>query len=325
MKKTNNKTRFLRTIWLITAGALTLTMLIGNYGGFKINDASARYLAQATEEVTSTGETTAIEEAITPTTTESTATEESNTSPAAETIEPFTAEAPALPELPTTTGPCENLRNNQQTNASPLTTVSENCVTATVTEGTVAFDYIPNSFSFPLKYTSNYPQDSFSNDDPATMNVDVSTGTDDIMTLHDFRNNGGFSVTATVSAFESAGGSIPLSNLFVATSYPDPDDFDMLDATLTGAENGGVEYADGSKGAQDITSSTLANGDLGIPETYAVSFDQNNDDIADIVELMNTTTGHVGRFSQALNFLLKIPANQLPGTYQVKFTIDLVY
>jgi hypothetical protein len=328
MKRDPHTTGFLRTVCLLTTAALALNLFAAaNLDGFSVTEAFARYIAQTPDTDITTEQTDIIAgQTQEPATTaeiapELTGTEETLTKP---TPAPISAEAPSEPAASAKTGPCGTIRENEQITSAQLTTVSDNCITATVTEGTIAFDYIPNSFSFPLKYTSGYPQDSFSNDNPATMNVDVTTGPEDIITLHDFRNNGGFRVTATVSAFESADGVFPLRDLYVATSYPDSDDFSLLDPSLTGPETGGVEYADGSNGAKDITSSTFTDADLNLPETYTVSFDQNGDDVADIIELMNTDTGHVGRFSQALSFLLKIPANQPAGTYQVKFTIDLI-
>jgi hypothetical protein len=292
--KNNLKIGKFGTFYLATAAVLALNLLTAaameNRGA---DDAYARYLAQAPEI------TPIMEEAATP-------------------------EVTILLEEPAPL-PCTDLRSNVEISKAPLTTVSDTCITATVTPGTIALEYIPDSFSFPLKYVSNYRQDSFSNDDPATLNIDVSTGTDDILTLHDFRNEGGFSVTITAGRFESSTGSIPLNNLYVATTYPENEDFALLDPALIGAENNGVKYAADSKGAQDIVSGAVAKGDLNLPDSYAVSFDGNNDGISDVIELMGTSTGHVGRFSQALSFLLKIPANQPPGAYQAKFTMDLIY
>jgi len=223
------------------------------------------------------------------------------------------------------TNPCANLRDNYQINDSPLTTVSDHCVTAIITEGTISLDYIPDSFSFPIKRVSEFEQNSFSNDNPTTMDVDISTGPEDLIALHDFRNNGGFSVTITASAFSSATANIPLKNLYIATSYPDHNSLNLLDPGLNGPTNNGITYAEGSHGAQDISAPAFTQGNLNSADNYQTSFDANHDNIADVVELMNTKTNHVGRFSQALNFLLKIPPNQPAGAYQVKFTIDLIY
>jgi len=238
---------------------------------------------------------------------------------------PLASESPATPEVTEQVSPCSNLRSNEQLSGTPLTTVSDTCVSAIVNEGTIALDFIPDSFSFPKKNTSGNLQDSFSNDNPETPDTDVASGPEDILTLHDYRNNGGFTVTITSSTFESADSSIPLNDLYIATSYPDENDFALIDTSLNGDEELGVEYAAGSNGLRDINSSAAATGDLGTPESYTVNFDGNDDGFPDVIELMNTSTGHVGRFSQALNFLLKIPPSQPAGAYQVKFTVDLIY
>jgi len=60
--------------------------------------------------------------------------------------------------------------------------------------------------------------------------------------------------------------------------------------------------------------------------TDGVSFDANTDDVADIITLMNAPAGtaHMLSASQALNFYLRIPANQASGKYSVLFTVDIM-
>lgn len=303
MKKKTCKIGLIATLTLLTTAALAVNLLAAaSAGANPMTNAPARYLAQTT-----------------------------GASPLTDEAGPITAEAgpitggqEPLQEPLQETGPCGVTRANEQINESPLTTVSDTCAQSTVSAGTIALDYLPNSFSFPIKAKSDETQNSFSNDYEGTEEIDVATGAEDILTVHDYRNNGGFSVTITSSKFESSFSEIPLSNLYVATTYPDIDDFDILDMSLNGTEINGIEYAAGSNGAQDITANAFTGADLNLPESYTVSFDGNDDTAADIVELMNTSSGHIGRFSQALNFHLRIPADQPAGSYQVKFTVDLI-
>lgn len=240
----------------------------------------------------------------------------------------------ALPALAQT--PCETLRENVEINTLPpgvitgepmLTTFSDACISAEISPGDIALDYIPTSFSFPLKHFTTHVKKNFSNDNTETASIDVSTGPDDILTVHDFRNSGGFSVTITSSPFKSSLNDLPLRNLHVVTTYPDADDMVTMDPTLYGLKNGGIEYAAGSQGLQDITAGAFTEGNLNLPETYTtngVSFDENEDDIPDVITLMETATAHIMRASQALSFYLEIPESQPAGTYEIMFTIDLI-
>lgn len=293
MKKNSRTIRLIRNLSLLATAVLGLNLVTASgIGTIAMANRPPRYIAQA---------------------------------PAPElAITPSEATGDAQEAGQTLADPCANIRSNEQTGESPLTTLSDVCISADIGGGNIAIDYIPDSFSFPIKDTSGEPQNSFSNDDPSTPETDVLTGAEDVLTLHDYRNDGGFTVTLTTSGFESATSSIPLGNLFVATTYPDASAFEILDPALNGDEINGVKYATGSAGVEDVAASAFTSEDLNLPESYTVSFDRDKNDVADIVELMKTTTGHVGRFSQAISFLLKIPANQPAGDYQVKFTMDII-
>jgi len=305
MKKNSRTIRLIRNLSLLATAVLALNLVTASgIGAIAMANQPARYIAQAPDPITPTQDATAPDLTITSTE----ATGDVQTQEAGQTL----------------ADPCANIRSNEQTGESPLTTLSDVCIKADIGGGNIAIDYIPDSFSFPIKDTSGEAQNSFSNDNPSTPEVDILTGAEDVLTLHDYRNSGGFTVTLTTSGFESATSSIPLSNLFVATTYPDASAFEILDPALNGDEINGVKYATGSAGTEDVTASAFTTGDLNLPESYTVSFDQDKNDVADIVELMKTTTGHVGRFSQAVSFLLKIPADQPAGDYQVKFTMDIV-
>ena len=221
----------------------------------------------------------------------------------------------------------ENLPPGVITGEPTLTTISDSCISADISPGDLAIDYLPLSFSFPLKHFTTHVKKNFSNDNPTTATVDVSTGPDDVISVHDYRNSSGYSVTITSGPFKSSMNELPLSGLHLVTTYPNTSDLESLDPTLKGMNTGGVEYADGSQGLQDLIAPAFTEGDLNLPDTYlndGTSFDENNDNIPDVITLMETGTAHVMRASQALSFYLEIPPSQPAGTYEIMFTIDLI-
>ena len=214
---------------------------------------------------------------------------------------------------------------------------SQSCVSVTINAGTISLEYTPSSLIFPQKFPTFIPQSSFSNDDPATGPVDVSTGPEDIITVKDLRNSGGFEVTITASPFTSGEFEIPLNHFYLVSTYPDADDLSPLDPALEGLETGGVEYAEGFAGATDITSSVFTTGNMNQAATYLFggsNFDFNpppsggnpdgGDSISDPITIMSTTTDHLVRASQAVSLYLKIPADQEEATYTTLLTVDLI-
>jgi Tol biopolymer transport system component len=226
--------------------------------------------------------------------------------------------------------PCGPMDINNQTDDNPLTVSTETCVGVTVEEGSLVFEHIPTSFTFPIKYTSNSIQNSFSNDNPGTPDLDVATAPDDIITVSDLRNSGGFQVTITPTELSNGTDVMPLWYLWMLTSYPEDNDFDapIDDPTLIGTEENGVEWAEGSAGAHDITNTASAEGaNLNLPSTYTSrggNFDITHDNVPDVRTLFQTATDHTARVSTALNFMLQIPVSQAPGTYSTAFTVDLI-
>jgi hypothetical protein len=227
---------------------------------------------------------------------------------------------------------CETLRDNTETNANPLTTVSDKCITANITSGEISLSFQPHSFFFPRMLTSGVSQNTFSNDNPATPGiVDVATGPEDILTVTDLTENNtdfGMDLTASTESLTSpSGNSIPISNLYVVTTAPTADSLNTLDPGLNGTVDAtnGIVYSTGSVG-QNITSPTATTEDLNIPETYTTSMDANSDGIPDNVVLMDayTPADHFLQASQALSFMLHIPENQPAGTYAIQFTITII-
>lgn len=221
-------------------------------------------------------------------------------------------------------------------------TVSESCLGLSVSAGTLSLENIPDDFTFPIKFSSTQSQDSFSNDNAATTNVDVITGPGNILTVADLRNSGGFDVTITSTVFETAtSDEITLDNLYIATTCPDGDD---LSADLYGSPNNcdntnGAEFADGSSDTGNMSQGNTVHSDNAtgtatnsteldaLRNAYlndGLSFDENTDSNPDVITLMESTGARVARLSQAINFYLNIPASQASGTYNVAFTIDLI-
>ncbi len=221
-------------------------------------------------------------------------------------------------------------------------TVSEGCISLSISAGAISFEDIPDSFSFPNKFSSSLPQDSFSNDNTATGIVDVESEADDIITISDLRNSGGFDVTITSSIFvNETDDEIPLENLYIVTSCPDGDDLasDLYGSPANCDNTTGVEFADGSTDIGNMnqasaihsdnangtaSNSTELNNLISAYTTDGTNFDADLNDIPDTITLMESTSARLARISQALNFYLNLPANQPSGTYNILFTIDLI-
>lgn len=227
---------------------------------------------------------------------------------------------------------CETLKNNDD--SSGTSTVSDSCMGIIIYPGAISFEDVPESFSFPRKFSSTSTQHNFSNDNPTTSTIDVSTGPEDIMTIRDLRDTGGFDITITSTNFRSGSNTIPLENFYVATSYPDAND---LAPDLEGTEVNGVEFSDGSTNTANLTSpvhsanatgTVASQGDLtnliNAYTTDGASFDADKDQTPDIITLITTGEERLGRISQALNFYINIPPDQQSGTYSVLLTIDLI-
>lgn len=244
----------------------------------------------------------------------------------------FAVAEPLVPDL------CAPLTDNDDSGGP---TVSTGCLAVTVNAGSISIENIPDTFTFPSKYLSSLPQDSFSNDNPATSTIDVTTAENDVITVADLRNSGGFDVTITGSSLTSGPNDIPLGNFFVVTTCPDGND---LSADLYGSPNNctssnGAEFADGSSstGNMDQTDTVHSDNATGTAtnseeltalrnayEADGKSFDANDDEIPDTIFLMQSTAAKVARVSQTLGFYLNIPASQTSGTYNIKLTIDLI-
>lgn len=221
--------------------------------------------------------------------------------------------------------PCAPLRKNSSDDPPNPPTASDTCVGIDINAGPAYIEHVPDSFSFPEKFSTMIDQNSLSNFNPATGTVEL--GPEDVITVTDLRGEGAFDLTIHSSAFTNGYDEIPLSNFFVATSIPNATDLNILEPgnALSGIVDSreNIIYADGvNKQSQNITSSAGTNKNLDHIKTYTdvkQSFDKG------IISLMKAGQGtHYLRASQALSFYLKIPANQPAGTYSTLITFDLV-
>lgn len=228
--------------------------------------------------------------------------------------------------------PCIGLKFNDD--SSGTSTISDSCAGLTIETGGISIVNVPDSFSFPQKYSSTSSQHNFSNDDPGTAEIDITTAPNDILTITDLRDSGGFDVTITSTNFQSGANTIALENLYIATSYPDADD---LDQNLSGTEIDGVEVADGSSSTSNIVSPVHSDNVRGTVEsqgdltnlitaytTDGANFDSNQDLTPDIITLIDSNEARIAGISQAVNFYVNIPADQISGKYSILLTIDLI-
>lgn len=230
--------------------------------------------------------------------------------------------------------PCSPLINNGE---SLNKIESQSCVSLTVNAGTLSLSNIPDSFQFPAKASLQSAQHSFGNDNLATSHVDVDTAADDVITVSDLRNAGGFDLTITSSKMTNGHTELPLSNLYVVTTFPKDADLTPLDSFLIGTEANGVEFADGSSNTNNMSSPVHSDNATGsainttqlnaLATAYTTdgqNFDANGDGTPDTIVLMQSSGDRLARMSQAISFYLNIPADQEPGTYAVLFTLDLI-
>lgn len=228
---------------------------------------------------------------------------------------------------------CGALLDNDE-DSNPPNVISEGCLELEVTAGTLSFENVPSSFSFPNRFKSGQVQHSFSNDNPATAAVDVTTESTDILTVTDLRNSGGFDVTITSSAVTDSENTLPLINLYIATTYPEDNDLIPLNANLVGTEANEIEFGSGTVNTGNIdtaltvhSANATGTNALTLINAYTTdgkSFDANNDTTPDTIYLMRSTAARISQMSQALGFYLRIPADQEAGNYSFLLTLDLI-
>ncbi len=184
-------------------------------------------------------------------------------------------------------------------------------ITITPNTGSLSITKIPDSFSFPDSYPGG---ESFNN----------ATGPDDgdRVTVQDTRNSGGFTLELQASTnfadINNASNTIPLTDLYVATSTPTDDTTDA-----NGLSCNGIQYLEtpAIPDCANVTSPINAQfnilGGFGTSTTYT-NLTGNTVDAA--VDLMQTATNHNGSYSQFVNYYLSIPQATNIGNYQVTLT-----
>jgi hypothetical protein len=182
------------------------------------------------------------------------------------------------------------------------------------------FSDIPGREIFPPIDVSSTALNVYNNSDAANQPALA-----DLLGIQDNRNSGGFEVQLqTVGTFTDGTHTIPLGNLFIATSVSSP--VYSVPATDTAypcpATNCGVIYGT-SVGTRGILAPADSEGNgLGMPGTYTSDFGSG------AVVLMDgglpSTQGRNGYMYQFLNYYLNVPAFQAAGDYAVKLTFTLI-
>jgi hypothetical protein len=172
---------------------------------------------------------------------------------------------------------------------------------------------IPQSFSFPQLSTSSSSQGQFSINDPGY--------NQNIITVTDTRNNGGFILQLNASEFADKADpqnikTIPLENFYVATKA----------SNTEGQRINGVEYNQEYDGELVIAVQDVEGKEFNIADTFTTDLTSNTlNGIVDIMDgSLETANGRVGTFKQIMQYYLNIPAYQQPGTYRATLTFDLI-
>jgi hypothetical protein len=170
----------------------------------------------------------------------------------------------------------------------------------------------PDNFSFETIYSSINQQQRFSINSPTPYTHNVN----DIVTVTDTEENGGFLLQLQASSFTDGSNTIPLAG-FYAVTQPSRTDGIQID---------GVEYPSGYAGITNITApqDNLVGGALDNTSTFT-TYGENLDTIIDLMQAP-IKTGEVGRngtFKQNVQYYLVIPAAQSIGSYQTTLTFDL--
>jgi len=179
---------------------------------------------------------------------------------------------------------------------------------------------VPSTGTFPSITISSNPQNVYNNSNPSTQ-----PALEDLLGIQDNRDSGGFEVQVQTSGtFTDGSHTIPLTNIYVATSVDSP--VYTVPATDTAypcpATDCGVIY-----GTSVTTRGILAPADseglgLGMPGTFPANFG------GSAIVLMDgglpSTEGRDGYVYQFLNYYLQVPAFQEAGDYAVKITFTLI-
>ncbi len=175
--------------------------------------------------------------------------------------------------------------------------------------GNLLFAEVPDNFTFPNITSSNQNEDRFSAD---AVNYDPNQ--EALLSIEDTEQNTGFLVQLQSSAFTAGANSIPLNNLYVATSP----------SSTGGTYNAcGVEWSYLNPGVSDVEAVYNTTG----PLNSATTFLTDGTNLTAPIDLLRgglpAPDGHNGTFSANVDYYAKIPAFQPTGNYQVTLTFDL--
>ena len=202
---------------------------------------------------------------------------------------------------------------------------AEQCVEASIT-GTITFE-VPDDITFPAMESSNMPQDSFSYD-AAGYTHDIN----DLLTVYDSRNSGGFQVQVQASTpFETSGGTfhIPIDHFYMATTSSETGGFRFDPPSDDGIEYDSSPVLPCVGSSLDVTPSprSLIPAVLTTPSTFTQALGYEPDTYFTL-NLMNCdlspSQGRTGTFRQEVNYYLNVPGGQPGGTYNITLTYDLV-
>lgn len=194
------------------------------------------------------------------------------------------------------------------------------CASQIISSAILSFIYIPSSFSFSNITVSSSAQSTFSNSGGSQPDGG------DLLGVEDTRDSGGFDVQIQTNGTfaDTTGDSIPVSNLYVATSTSSPV------YTIAGAEapatypatNYGVVYSAGAT-QKGVTASLDNHGnDLGSVSTFSTNLS------GGAVVLMNgqlpVSQGRNSNMYQYISYYLNVPPLQPAGQYAVTLTYTLL-
>lgn len=192
------------------------------------------------------------------------------------------------------------------------------CGSQTISSSTLTFQDIPDTFNFGT-ITEGSAQDLFNNNTPPDAN---EPGADDLLQIFDDRNSGGFTVTVDPEATfidETGTRTIPLSNLYIATSLDETDPGNV----------GGITYGAGFTGDQTVSAPAYVDVDsasLTDPATYTglgAAGQFGGSPLVLMDGTLSSGSGREGTMSLFTNFHLHIDASQQDGSYAVVLTYTL--
>ena len=210
---------------------------------------------------------------------------------------------------------------------SPCATVGagEFCGTQIISSSTLTFQDIPDTINFGT-ITAGSNQDLFNNDTPPHANEPT---TDDLLSVYDDRDSGGFEVTIdTEGTFTDGTYTIPLTDLYIITSLEETPAGGDVNAT-------GVTYKSGFTGTpdavtvQNISAPVYVDVDtesLTDTATYTglgASAQFGGSPLVLMDGVLSSAQGRNGEMTQYANFYLHLGATQADGNYSLVLTYTL--